>query len=166
MQLKKKIKLITVPVFTNSTNNFSLQCLFPALSPLLLFHLISFTFVILQLIHIFLNFNGVLCGTCSFTEVHWQVTSISYVHKINYWKDEIELVQLGIPLTNAHSIFHLSPGIGFSINIFSEILWLRLHYQVCNRLTHTSALQELHSLFPNYNILRTYIIKLLESASH
>lgn len=79
-----------------------------------LFHLLpSTTFIILWLTCIFLNFNVLLCGTCSFTEVQWQVTSMSYVHKINYWKDEIELVQLDIPLINAYSIFRFSPGLVF-----------------------------------------------------
>lgn len=132
-----------------------------------LFHpLPSTTFIILWWIHIFLNLNIFLCGTCSFPEVPWQVTLISYVNKINYWKDEFEQVQLDVPLINTSSIFHLSPGPGFSINLFSEILWLRLHYQASNCSKHTTPLQELHSLFSNYNILCIYTIKLLEPAPH
>lgn len=91
----------------------------------------STTFIIVWLIHIYLNFNMFLCGICSFTEFQCQVALISYVHKKSIIeKDEIELVQLDISLINSYSIFHWSPGLVFSINNSSEILWLRLHYQV------------------------------------
>lgn len=83
------------------------------------FHLFPWTtFIIFCLIYIFLNFNIFLCGTCRSTEVQRQVTSVSYVHKINYWKDENELVQLDNTLIHAYSFFHLSPRIVFSIDFF------------------------------------------------